>query len=52
MRLDFFTDKNGDIRYADRCMRCAQDCKQSYRVKIISCKKFVEKKEGGAAPLK
>lgn len=36
---NFFKDENGEIKYNKLCEECIYDCKQSFRVKIIQCKK-------------
>lgn len=35
----FFEDKKGKIKYNDYCLKCSQECKQSYKIISISCKK-------------
>lgn len=42
--MDFFKDKDGNIKYNENCQNCEYDCKQSYKVKIVSCKKTKEGK--------
>lgn len=36
---NFFKDDDGNIRYAKLCETCMNSCKQSFRVKIVQCKK-------------
>lgn len=34
---EFFETKNGDIKYADCCMNCSWQCKQSHKVLQVIC---------------
>ena len=36
----FFRKPSGKIGYYPKCVRCARTCKQSWRVKWLSCPKF------------
>lgn len=38
-------EKHKKIVYNKKCQRCLQDCKQSYKVKIIRCKNYIISKE-------
>ena len=33
----FFRDEYGQIQYAAKCKKCRRDCRQSFRVRILSC---------------
>jgi uncharacterized metal-binding protein YceD (DUF177 family) len=33
----FLVNKKGDYKYTPKCIRCAKDCKQSFRVTIEYC---------------
>lgn len=37
---EFFEDKKGDIKYNENCLKCSQQCKQSFRATLVSCKKI------------
>lgn len=36
---EFFEDKKGNIKYADYCMNCSGQCKQSHKVLQVICPK-------------
>ena len=40
----FFLDTDGRRKYNDVCRRCVYDCKQSYRVTIVSCPVYKSKR--------
>lgn len=42
----FFKNSKGEIEYNKKCQKCVKDCKQSWRVKIISCKYRKAKDKG------
>lgn len=35
----FFEDRNGRIKYKSYCINCSHECKQSYKVVSVQCKK-------------
>lgn len=39
-RKSFFTDENGCVRYNKVCMSCRNECKQSFRAKVVCCPEF------------
>lgn len=47
----FFKDENGEIKYNETCLKCPKSCKQSFRIKVVSCPYLKElknkKKKGG-----
>ncbi len=45
MKIDiwtFFRTKDRHIAYHKTCLRCAHSCKQSWRVKLIQCPRFLD----------
>jgi hypothetical protein len=36
----FIHPKTGYVTYNKKCLRCKEDCKQSYRVELIVCKHY------------
>ena len=49
---DFFIHpKTGFVTCNQKCLRCINDCKQSYRVKIVVCP-FYERKTDAVIPIK
>ena len=40
----FFLNERNRITYNDLCRKCVHDCKQSFRVEIIECQKFISKR--------
>lgn len=40
----FFLDADGRRKYNDVCRRCVHDCKQSFRVIIVSCPAYKSKR--------
>ena len=40
----FFFDADGRRKYNDVCRRCVHDCKQSFRVIIVSCPAYKSKR--------
>lgn len=41
---EFYLNKKDEIKYNFRCEKCANVCKQSHKVKIISCPKEIKTK--------
>ena len=39
----FFTNKKGQRDYNRMCLRCKHECKQSFRARVIMCKKYEKK---------
>lgn len=37
--------KNGKIAYNPKCKNCTEECKQSWKVEIISCPNFKNRNE-------
>lgn len=46
-----FIAETGRIRYNDLCLRCKNDCKQSFRATVLECRRYRSKraKEGDDA---
>lgn len=43
----FFIDPvSGRRKYCACCMRCRQQCKQSYRAMVLDCSRFVSRRAG------
>ena len=42
--LAFFLNDRGRVAYNELCRRCRNDCKQSFRVTIIECRKYKSKR--------
>lgn len=44
--MDFYikSGKRKRVKYNEKCMKCACNCKQSYRAKIIVCPSFKRSK--------
>ena len=40
----FFLGADGRRKYNEQCCRCVHDCKQSYRVTIVSCPAYKSKR--------
>lgn len=40
---DFFTNDDGKIEFNKKCMRCKNECKQSYRATIVCCPKYIRR---------
>lgn len=40
---EFFKTAKGHVKYNETCKHCTYDCKQSFRVEIVKCPKFVKK---------
>lgn len=40
--LEFYRDKDGKIKYANKCRHCTKSCRQSFRVQIIRCPNYQE----------
>lgn len=36
----YFLNQKGQIEYCELCNRCKNDCRQSFRISGILCKKF------------
>lgn len=51
--MAFFLKENGRIGYYEFCVKCVNDCKQSFRLTFIDCPYFLSKrsKEGKAIML-
>lgn len=41
--LHFFLSSDDKVKYCSKCANCANDCKQSYRVKIWHCLDYVDR---------
>lgn len=39
----FFLDADGRRKYCELCRRCIHDCKQSFRVVVMSCPHYSSK---------
>lgn len=48
LEMSLFLGKTGRIRLNDLCLRCINDCKQSYKVTVVECRRYRSKraKEG------
>lgn len=48
MEMSLFLSETGRIKYNDLCLRCRNDCKQSFRATILECRRYRSKraKEG------
>jgi hypothetical protein len=44
----FISPKTGRRTYNKLCRRCVHSCKQSYRAKVIQCRKYQSKRAQGA----
>lgn len=42
--LAFFLNDRGRVAYNELCRRCRNDCKQSFRVTVIECRKYKSKR--------
>ena len=42
--LAFFLNDRGRVVYNELCRRCRNDCKQSFRVTVIECRKYKSKR--------
>lgn len=42
--LAFFLNDRGRVAYNVLCRRCRNDCKQSFRVTVIECRKYKSKR--------
>lgn len=40
----FFLDADGRRKYCELCRRCIHDCKQSFRVLVMSCPHYSSKR--------
>lgn len=43
----FINSKTGKIQYNKKCLGCVNECKQSFRAKIVECKIYKPKTKGG-----
>ena len=43
--MAFFYDTDDKIKYATKCKECGKSCKQSFRVTVVSCPKYVSRKK-------
>ncbi len=41
--MEFFTGTDGYVHLCTYCLRCANDCKQSFRVIVMKCQNFIRK---------
>lgn len=43
-----FLSETGRIKYNDLCLKCRNDCKQSFRATVLECQRYSSKraKEG------
>ena len=41
----YYKDDNGNIKYNELCEQCDNECKQSFRSKIMACPKLKEKRK-------
>ena len=39
----FFLNENNRITYNEHCKKCKNNCKQSFRARIISCPNFIKR---------
>ena len=39
----YFLNVNGKIEYYEQCKKCVHTCKQSFRIKGLSCSNFYDK---------
>lgn len=39
----FYLNQKDEVQYNKQCVSCARECKQSYRVKIVSCNRVPAK---------
>lgn len=46
--MSLFLSETGRIRYNSRCLKCKNDCKQSFRATVVECRRYHSKraKEG------
>lgn len=42
--IHFINKETNKIQYADKCKNCTHECKQSYKVILISCTDFEREK--------
>ncbi len=40
----FINPNTGRRTYNTICRRCARECKQSYRTKVVACRKYLSKR--------
>lgn len=45
MEWDYFLNEQNQITYNELCLRCQNDCKQSFRCLVIYCPKYVKKEQ-------
>ena len=43
--MAIFLDNDGKVQYNSKCKECSEKCKQSYKVKVISCTKYKDRKK-------
>lgn len=41
---EFYLNDRDEVKYNSRCEKCANDCKQSFRAKVIYCPKEIKAK--------
>ena len=48
IEMFLFLSETGRIKYNDLCLRCRNDCKQSFRATVLECRRYRSKraKEG------
>ncbi|CAK7023537.1 MAG: hypothetical protein EUB_02236 [Eubacterium sp.] len=44
----FFLDEDGRRKYAELCRHCTNECKQSFRAKVIACPYYTSKRAEGS----
>ena len=51
MEMSLFLSETGRIRHNDLCLKCRNDCKQSFRATVLECRRYRSKraKEGDDA---
>ena len=43
LELSFFLNNRGRVTYNDLCRKCQYECKQSFRVVVIDCPRYLSK---------
>ena len=48
IEMSLFLSETGRIRHNDLCLKCRNDCKQSFRATVLECRRYRSKraKEG------
>lgn len=39
----FFLDKNNKLKFNEKCKKCKNSCKQSYKADVCYCSRFIKK---------